>query len=91
MVVWESHRRPKTTLPHGGKPGSYRLDGCRDSNEQMARETVSSSGIAVSVSESAWGDMSPVVQGSINDTSEKPLSRCRWVRQNCTCHSCSPS
>ena len=30
--------------------------------------------------------MSPVMQGSNNETSEKPFCPCRWIWQNCSCH-----
>ena len=39
----------------------------------------------------AWRDVAPVMEGSINDTSEEPLCPCRRVRQNCPCHGCSPA
>ena len=47
--------------------------------------------VVVTGSTANRADMFPVVQCSINDTSEKPLCSRRWVWQNCSCHSCSLS
>ena len=83
--------------PRGSEPGSWRLGDCTDSNEQLARKAMPSCvslGVAmvlVAGSTVKRGGMSPVVQGSVNGTSEKPLCPCRWVWQNCSCLGCSPS
>ena len=69
---------------HGGKLDNWRLDGYTDSYVLLARETKSSSGTAVSVSLKVVGvvvtepavesgDMSPVVQSSVNNACEEPL------------------
>ena len=36
------------------------------------------------------GDMSPVVQGSVDDACEEPLCPCRRIRENCASHGCFP-
>ena len=46
--------------------------------------------VAVAGSTVKRRDMSPLMQGSINDTSEEPFCPCRWIWQNCSCHGCSP-
>ena len=80
-----------------GKRAIRGFDGCRVSNDRLARGATSSSssGVAVSVSESTWSwstmppfkeeNVAPVMKGSINDTGEEPLCPCRRVRQNCPC------
>ena len=35
------------------------------------------------------GDMTPVMQGPVNDTGKEPCSPCKRVWQNCPCHGCS--
>ena len=37
------------------------------------------------------GDMTPVMQGPVNDTGEEPFSPSRRVWQNCPCHGRSPA
>ena len=57
-ITWKRHPSPARNKPPrmGEEASCWRHEGCRDSNEQLAREAMSSSssGIAVSVSESAW-------------------------------------
>ena len=36
-------------------------------------------------------EMSPVMQGSMNDTGEESFRSRRWVWQDCPCHGCSPA
>ena len=72
-----------TPSSHAGKPCNLRHDGDTGSYVQLARETMSSSssGIALSESSTSWslgtpskgGDVSPEVQGSVDDACEEPL------------------
>ena len=66
LMTWETEKKLLSLLPTRGKPGNWRLGGDTDSCMELARETMSSCSIAVSVSKSStsWSPGPPSRAGT---------------------------
>ena len=91
LIAWESYRKPTVpplALGQTGQLESWWLNTIIVRYCCVSLEVVEVVVVRPTVK---GGDMSPVVQSSINDAGEEPLGPCWRVWQHCACRGCSPS